>query len=125
MPSTDLVPTPPLAAAASEPGAQGIAAGALRLLALVPALGFLLTLLSPPLNQDAAAILDFATRRHPGQPQPRHDSLRREIRLSRLIFPASAVCRDPAALPSGGGDRGLPPAPARGLMASCKLRRRR
>ncbi|MFC7538557.1 hypothetical protein ACFQU2_02670 [Siccirubricoccus deserti] len=52
-------------------------------------------------------------------------SLRRGIRLSRLFFPPSAVCRDTAALPSGRGDRGLPPAPARGLMTSCKLRQRR
>ncbi|GGC40951.1 hypothetical protein GCM10011504_19220 [Siccirubricoccus deserti] len=62
MPIADHIPTPPLAAEDSAPAARGTAAGALRLLALVPALGFLLTLLSPPLNHDVAAILSFAER---------------------------------------------------------------
>ncbi|MFC3126764.1 hypothetical protein ACFOD4_16995 [Pseudoroseomonas globiformis] len=41
---------------------------ALRILALLPALGFLLVVLSPPLNHDVAAVLDFAARMLRGEP---------------------------------------------------------
>jgi hypothetical protein len=58
MPGTDPIPRPPLAVAGNRP--QAITA--LRLLALVPALGFLLTLLAPPLNHDVAAVLNFTER---------------------------------------------------------------
>lgn len=55
-------PPPGRAMAAAPRTLPGLGARSLRVLALAPAFGFLLMVLSPPLNHDVAAILNFAER---------------------------------------------------------------
>jgi hypothetical protein len=69
--------SPPLVAATGGAATSGVTAGPAavalwrdrlwRLLALVPALGFLLIVLAPPLNHDVAAVLNFADRMWDGE----------------------------------------------------------
>ncbi|PHK94719.1 hypothetical protein CR162_12415 [Pseudoroseomonas rhizosphaerae] len=55
------------AAATATPAANARAAWLPRALALLPALGFLIIVLAPPLNHDVAAVLDFSARMLAGE----------------------------------------------------------
>lgn len=59
--------TPPALAATLPAAAPAARAWLPRLLALLPALGFLAIVLAPPLNHDVAAVLDFSARMLAGE----------------------------------------------------------